>query len=141
MSRGFALLLFVPLATAVAPVACAEERPGCYAGEYAGCSCASGVFGYAACDVSVSRYGSCVCDGSTPGVDAAAMVPDAAPDGAIEAGPRALFEVCTTDGDCASGKCFTYGTAGKLCTIACTGAEDCAPPSPGCNAMGVCRPP
>lgn len=57
----------VALATVV--LACVKDQPNCYVGEYQGCLCADGGFGYAACAASQDGYVACVCDGTTPGID------------------------------------------------------------------------
>lgn len=117
--------------------ACGEDRPPCYRGDFIGCTCADGAYGYSACRDAEDGYGACVCDGTIPGVDAAA--PDAAAD--ASATKLGLFEACTGAAQCESGLCFEYGDLRKLCSKSCSGASDCPPPSTGCNGKGACKPP
>lgn len=72
MRRAAGLVLLV---LAWRCVACVKDRPECYAGEYAGCTCGNGAPGYAACDPARDAWGTCVCDGTTPGVDASSEEP------------------------------------------------------------------
>jgi hypothetical protein len=151
MARGAAVPLIVSLAALAAAVAscclaCTEDRPACYVGEYVACSCVNGALGYAGCDPQIAGYGPCVCDGSTPGLDASTGVTvdastngDASASDASDAGRRPLFEACAANGDCESGVCFAYGDGRSLCTKACSSPADCAAPSQGCNGLGVCR--
>jgi hypothetical protein len=52
---------------------------------------------------------------------------------------------CTTNDQCESGVCNAYpAKGGSFCTNPCTvatQAQDCPPPSPGCNHMGSCKVP
>lgn len=43
----------------------------CYAGDYISCSCDGGDFGYAQCLPGDKTFSACVCNGQTPGLDAA----------------------------------------------------------------------
>lgn len=126
--------LAVPL---LVPVACADARPACYAGEYVGCACGAEQQGYAMCRADQTGYDACVCDGSIPGLDAGKDVstPEAS------AGPKPNFEACTTDTECVGGRCFAYGDGRTLCTNTCTVPADCAPPSTACTGQGVCKVP
>lgn len=127
-------------------VACGEDRPPCYRGDFVGCTCANGAYGYQACRDAEDGYAACVCNGTTPGIDASvadAARADAAPDALVDAGKRALFASCTTNEECESGLCFEFGMGQRICTKPCTAATaatDCPLPSPGCNNKGVCRP-
>lgn len=115
-------------------LACGEDRPPCYRGDFVGCTCASGARGYQACREAEDGYGACVCDGTTPGVDGGGA------DAAADSGKRALFEECAESDDCASELCFEYGMGQRRCTKTCSTASECPAPSPGCNNKGVCRP-
>lgn len=129
----------------LAIVACAEDRPACYEGEYIGCTCepnTSGfTVGYALCRPELGGYGTCICDGKTPGFDAGPKTIDAAADTLEAAGGKALFSACAKADECASSNCFTFGDGRMLCTKSCATPNDCPAPSPGCNGQGVCRPP
>jgi hypothetical protein len=116
-------------------LACGEDRPPCYRGDFIGCSCADGAYGYSACSAAEDGYGVCVCNGTIPGVDAGPR------DAGVEASKLALFEPCTDASQCESGVCFEYGDTRKLCAKTCTGTSDCPAPSTGCNGKGVCKPP
>ena len=118
--------------------ACGEDRPLCYPGDFIGCSCANGAYGYSACGEfgDGPAYGPCDCSGAIPGVDAGP------PDVAAEAAAKlALFEPCTDAAQCESGVCFEYGDQRSLCSKTCSGASDCPAPSSGCNGKGACKPP
>jgi hypothetical protein len=118
--------------------ACGEDRPPCYRGDFIGCNCSDGAYGYSACTEAEDGYAKCVCDGTIPGVDAGPR------DGAFEAETEAklaLFAPCTDPAQCESGVCFAYGDGRSLCAKTCTAADDCALPSTGCNGKGVCKPP
>jgi hypothetical protein len=122
--------------------ACAEVRV-CYDGEFGACDCDDGARGYQPCGG--ETYGQCICDGTTPGLVTASVGGSGGAGGAGGAGGPTLLgfmEECTTDEDCESGNCFFYpGKGVSLCTLSCTTATDCPPPSPGCNGMGVCKAP
>jgi hypothetical protein len=130
-------------------LACAADRPTCYAGDHLGCTCAGPVHGYQVCNAGGDGYGACVCDGTTPGLDASTPptpAVDAAPEASIaEAGAKkGLFEPCADGGECASGLCQVYPSKGSLCSNHCTAqtaSVDCPPPSTGCNPQGVCKAP
>jgi len=119
-------------------VACGEDRPPCYHGDFIGCTCADGKYGYAACSALEDGYAACVCDGTTPGVDGG--VRDASLDVAPETAKTAFLAACTTNEQCETGLCFTYGMGQELCTKPCTMPTDCPVPSTGCNGKGVCKP-
>lgn len=134
----------------LAIVACAEDPPACYEGDYVGCACEPNTSGftrgYAVCRPELGGYGTCICDGKTPGLDAGSASTDAASavDVSVDAAKLALFAPCAKDEECASGKCSSYGDGRTLCTYACkveTEASDCPAPSRGCNGQGVCKPP
>lgn len=122
--------------------ACGEDRPPCYRGDFTGCNCTDGAYGYSACRDAEDGYGTCVCDGAIPGLDAGPRdaTRDAARD-ATEAAKLALFAACADAAQCESGVCFAYGDGRSLCSKTCTGAADCPAPSSGCNGKGVCKPP
>jgi hypothetical protein len=115
--------------------ACGEDRPPCYRGDFIGCNCADGAYGYSACTEAEDGYAACVCNGTVPGVDAGSR--DAAP----EASKLALFEPCKDAAQCESGVCFEYGDGRSLCSKNCSGTSDCPAPSTGCNGKGTCKPP
>ncbi len=130
----------------VAATACEPERPACYEGDFISCSCANGARGYAKCQPNEGLYVPCICDGTTPGakpVDIDAGETDASAE--ASSSKRGFLEPCTTNDDCASGRCQEYpGKGTQLCTNACTqatAATDCPPPSTGCNNQGVCKAP
>lgn len=92
--------------------------------------------------------------GSPPPVDSPVTVdgastdaggPDAPPvDGGGAACTGAAYDPCNVGGDCDSGMCRTFQSAGlMLCTQACDASNPC-PTQNGqavqCNGMGVCRP-
>jgi hypothetical protein len=64
------------LALVAAALACVKSSKPCYLGDYNGCLCADGGYGYQACAPSEDGFGTCICDGTTPGLDAGV---DAAP--------------------------------------------------------------
>lgn len=118
-------------------VACGEDRPPCYRGDFVGCNCANGAYGYSACTDTEDGYGACVCDGTTPGLDAGPPR-DAAGEAAAK---LALYAPCTDAAQCETNVCFAYGDGRSLCTKTCAGTADCPLPSTGCNGKGVCKPP
>ena len=145
MSR---FLLTIAAVALGALLACASDRPTCYAGDDIGCTCAGDVHGYQTCNASGDGYGACVCDGTTPGLDASAPpapAVDAAPEASAESGAKKEFLApCTSAEECASGLCQLFPAKGSFCTNHCTAATasvDCPPPSPGCNPQGVCKAP
>lgn len=120
--------------------ACGEDRPPCYRGDFVGCNCRDGSYGYSACREAEDGYGICVCDGTIPGLDGGrkeASVVEAS----VDSAKLALFAPCTDAAQCESGLCFEYGDARSLCTTSCSGPTDCPAPSTGCNGKGVCKPP
>jgi hypothetical protein len=122
-------------------VACGEDRPPCYRGDFIGCNCNDGAYGYSTCREAEDGYAACVCNGTIPGVDAGprdASVGDAVDAAATKLG---LFADCTDPAQCESGVCFVYGDGRSLCSKTCTGPTDCPAPSTGCNGKGTCKPP
>jgi hypothetical protein len=117
--------------------ACGEDRPPCYRGDFIGCNCSDGAYGYSACRDAEDGYGTCVCDGTIPGVDAGVKEASTSAD----SGKLAPFAPCTDGAECESGLCFEYGDGRSLCTKTCSGAQDCPAPSTGCNGKGACKPP
>ncbi len=122
--------------------ACAEvDRPGCYAGDFVACACASGARGYATC-AGNGTYAACVCDGHTPGTDGSADDAEAGAD--APPAKQGFMAVCAKNDECESGICKDFPSRGTFCTRACTtatAATDCPAPSPGCNKDGVCKAP
>lgn len=117
-------------------IACGEDRPPCYRGDFIGCNCADGTYGYSACSAAEDGYGACFCDGTIPGVDGGAR------EASVEASAKLpLFVPCTDAAQCENGVCFAYGDGRSLCSKTCTGAADCPAPSTGCNGKGACKPP
>ena len=133
--RASVAALFLVVVVVVA-LACGVGRPPCYRGDFIGCACGEGESGYQACRDSEDGYSACVCDGTTPGVDAAP--PDAGAD--VAADNRGLFDTCETNEHCDSGLCHLFSSLGRVCTKPCEQAEDCPERSSGCNDRGICRP-
>jgi len=83
-------------------------------------------------------------DGSTPGLDASWIVPDAGiPDGGSgDAGLLTLGAPCTDDSQCATALCYHFNNLaiGPRCSHSCTVPSDCEAPSSGCSGMGICKP-
>jgi hypothetical protein len=87
-------------------------------------------------------------DASLP-VDSSAATDAASSDAPIDGGnlpacTGAAYDPCNVGGDCDSGMCRTFQSAGlMLCTQACDASNPC-PTQNGqpvsCNNMGVCRP-
>ena len=147
MSRHLATIAALALG---ALLACASDRPTCYAGDAVGCTCAGNLHGYQVCNAGGDGYGACVCDGTTPGLDASAPpstpAVDAAPEASVvDGGTKTEFLApCATGEECASGLCQLFPSKGSFCSNRCTAqtaSVDCPPPSPGCNAQGVCKAP
>jgi len=144
--RGLLVLattLLVVLSCILATGACSPSYPPCYRGEYQGCSCAGGVHGYQACNVTEDGFQGCVCDGTTPGVDGgrdASVVVDAS-----EAGTTGGYlSPCGPSGTCSEqgAVCFSFTSKGQICTRKCTLSSDCPAPSSGCSTNnGVCKAP
>lgn len=108
----------------------------CAPGDVRSCTCATGS-GTQTCDAVGSAYGACVCnspDGGPADADA-----DASGGDADAASLLPFLSPCTTDAECETGLCHPFPSKGSHCTKTCTDAADCPAPSPGCNAMGVCR--
>jgi hypothetical protein len=112
---------------ALAAVGC-HDAPACHGGDWIACRCDGGRRGFAPCDAEAEAFGDCRCDG-VPGMT------DPGEDG--EAG--ALYTACEQDADCDSGLCYSFNARGPHCTQACEDADDCPPPSSGCNGKGVCK--
>ena len=117
-------------------IACGEDRPPCYRGDFIGCNCTDGAYGYSACREAEDGYAACVCDGTIPGVVAGPKEASV-----VDTGKLTLFVDCTDAAQCESGICFAYGDGRSLCSKSCNGATDCPAPSTGCNGKGVCKPP
>ncbi|HEX5060475.1 MAG TPA: hypothetical protein VFV99_14005 [Kofleriaceae bacterium] len=50
-----------------------------------------------------------------------------------------LCALCTSDTDCETGICWTYGNGQSKCTHTCTAGEEAADcPTGRCNGMGYC---
>ncbi len=126
----------VPFAlVALLGAACFEEGRTCYPGDYAPCSCDSGEPGYAVCEASGNAYGKCGFCGTVPGGGATSGV------GGAGGGLVGFLETCQESSDCESGLCHEFPAKGTLCSSPCDSADDCPPPSSGCNMMGVCKAP
>lgn len=133
---------------------CAEKRT-CYAGDFEACTCDDGRAGYAACDAEKDVYGACGSCGAVPGLASGSGGSGSGSSasgggGSGGAGGASVttssaklgfMETCVNDEDCESGMCHVYNAKGPKCTLPCTSAADCPPPSPGCNNMGVCKAP
>jgi hypothetical protein len=124
------VLIAVAGAVSVVMAACGgSSSTTCSAGDQKSCTCVDGMSGTAACGAN-DTFGPCVCS-SEGGAGEGGTVPY-----------MALCMVVGNPGDCAPpDQCFNYPNRGKYCTHACTMASDCAPPSSGCNGMGVCKAP
>jgi hypothetical protein len=115
-------------------VACGSgNSTTCSAGDLKSCACADGSPGTATCGAN-GAYAACVCTGDGGG------------DASSEAGGNVPYmSLCTqvgNPGDCAApDECFDFPNRGMYCTHPCSGAQDCAAPSTGCNGMGVCKAP
>ena len=48
---------------------------------------------------------------------------------------------CEEDAACETGLCYEFPAKGPHCTHGCETSQDCPPPSPGCNMMGLCKAP
>jgi hypothetical protein len=57
------------------------------------------------------------------------------------AATNVFADPCSTDCECASNLCFTYGDGTSACTIECSSNDECPEGSQGkkCNGQGVCR--
>jgi hypothetical protein len=140
MRTTLSLALSVPLLVAlVLPAACRDERPACYEGDFAACSCPDGKAGYQACLPAEEGYGACVCDGTTPGLDGS--FEDVADADAGPADKLPFMSKCTTDAECETGRCHLFSQQGAFCTKTCKEITDCPPPSSGCNTRGICKAP
>ncbi len=97
--RASVLIVLALTALLVAVIgACGEDFKACYAGDHIGCPCPNGGWGYAACSPAGDYVNvRCVCDGTTPGIDAAVSSSpvDASFDAKLEAG-------CAIPGTCHS---------------------------------------
>lgn len=141
MSRSRGVLAVALLALGLV-AACEDAQPACFEGDYASCTCEAGGSGFRACLVSQDGYGACVCDGRVPGLDASLIV-DAgdAGDGPVDAGKLPFMSACQSDEQCNTGMCFTFNAKGPKCSKSCKTADECPPPSTGCNNQGVCKAP
>ena len=133
-----ALLVALPLGLVV-PLACGEERPTCYEGDFLGCTCPNGQLGYKSCS-SEERYSVCTCDGTTPGLDAS-FEEDADADAPGVSSKLPFMSTCTTNEECESGNCHLFSMQGSFCTQSCKVITDCPAPSTGCNNRGICKAP
>jgi hypothetical protein len=121
--------------TPVTMLAC-DEPLYCYEGEYRACLCEDGARGYQQCIG--EAHGACVCDGTTPGLTTAGS------GGGGGAGGGALLPFmaeCEENEQCETGLCYFFNAKGKFCSKPCMTPDDCPPPSPGCNGMGICKAP
>ena len=123
----------------------------CFKGDYQTCTC-DGDKGYQRCGDD-GAFGQCDCSG-TPGNDAgppSAFTTSGAGGGGGGAGggasgpcstmPLAFLCPCVNDSDCESKLCFHFNAKGPHCSIPCTPATFCPPPSDGCSGMNVCKSP
>lgn len=85
-------VLFAPAALIVLFAGCEDEAKTCYPGDYVGCYCPTGAWGYAQC-LSFERYGPCECI-ATPGLDAAGPL-----EGGAEAGSGGGRDAGRADAD------------------------------------------
>jgi len=130
-------------------VGCTTHGTPCAAGDYERCDCGGAPTGYSVCDAQGQAYGACDCSGAIPAgaiADAASLLypsdgGDAADADADAGGLLPFMSPCTESSECDTGNCFQYNTRGRRCTHPCTVNGDCAPPSPGCSGMGVCKSP
>jgi hypothetical protein len=136
---------------------CEGEERACYPGDFVACACDDGLDGYAQCDAEGAAYGACGYCGTTPGLaDVASSTSfsgdttgsggagGAAAGGSGGAGGAELLPFtspCESDEQCETGLCYSFAAKGPHCSQACDGPEDCPPPSPGCNGMGICKVP
>jgi hypothetical protein len=121
----------------------------CYAGDYRGCQCPGGGWGYARCTPLGEFDTVCACDGTTPGVDAGKDTggppPDAEgaevciSDAGADGGVKKYLEVCTTNAECETCLCEVFAGSGR-CTKRCTSLDPCPAPADACTNRGVCRP-
>jgi hypothetical protein len=123
----------------VVPLACREDRPMCYAGDFAACSCGAGKLGYQSCVAADEKYGPCVCDGTTPGLDGS--FEDVGDAGAPTGAKLPFMSKCITNEECESGNCHLFTQQGSFCTHGCKELTDCPAPSSGCNTRGICKAP
>ena len=65
------------------------------------------------------------------------------PDADVDSGAIPYMNPCDLAADSCEEEllCFGFNMRGPHCTHACTTDADCAPPSRGCNNMGVCKAP
>ncbi len=56
-------------------------------------------------------------------------------------GDLAYMESCTSNDECSTCLCFTYGMGEMRCSKECETNADCPAPSPGCSGKGVCKRP
>ena len=89
------------------------------------------------------------CHSNSPALDqglmpdlSSAPATDGTSDGADLGGALKPFgERCSTNAECASNLCFTFGDGSQLCTLVCSSSDQCPSGSQGrkCNAQGYCR--
>jgi len=119
-------------------LSCDDVERECLPGDYAPCSCDDGEAGYALCDDAGAAYGTCGYCGSSPDADGGG---GAGEGGAGGAALLPFMSECDEDAQCDTGICHPFNAKGPHCSHACELAEDCEPPSPGCNGMGICKVP
>jgi hypothetical protein len=131
----------------VALAACGTSNsPTCYAGDLLSCVCLGGSSGTQAC-TSNGSYGPCTCqavDSGSPRDSSSGNPGEAGNPGDVgtDLPYMATCAVVGNPGDCASpDQCFDFPNRGMYCTHTCSANTDCAPPSTGCNGMGVCKAP
>lgn len=130
-------ILFASASAVFLGGACDDLERECYPGDFIACTCDDGKDGYAQCDAAGTAYGECGYCGSTPGMTGNES-------GGGEGGGGDLLPFmspCENDQECDTGECFTFPAKGPHCSHPCESAEDCEPPSTGCNQMGVCKAP
>lgn len=135
----FAWLAAGSFALCMLGASCSDEAPACYDGEYLACSCAD-ADGFQRCER--GAYAACVCDGTVPGLETVATPGGAGGQGGQGGAPLLGFlETCDDDDECETGLCHRFNAKGPKCSTTCGVDDDCPPPSPGCNKMGVCKAP
>jgi hypothetical protein len=129
--------------------ACNSEGRTCYPGDFVSCTCEDGRLGYATCNADGTQYEACAFCGTTPGANpASGGAGGEASGGAMMGGAGGsggallpFMSPCEEDAQCETGLCYPFNAKGPHCTQSCDSADDCPPPSPGCNMMGVCKAP
>lgn len=138
MRRGAAAAVAVTTLAVLTAAGCESETRACYAGDVLACSCDGGAGGFARCGAEAT-FGACDCSAGVPGVDASGL--DAGGDAEAAPPKLALYAPCAEDPQCESGLCYAFNAKGPRCSKACSGADDCPAPSPGCNGKGICKAP